>query len=192
MINPATEEVTCSVCEATEKDVDIAVAAARKAFEGEWRRVTPQQRGLLLLKLADLCEKNMDLLTAVEALDNGKSFTMARIDINGVIGTIRYYGGWADKIEGKTIDISPDMLHYTRREPVSIFFLFFYFSPCSDSALIPGSSRSNPNPVWSPGPLDGITSRPSTSSRSLSMSTELICNNRLASSVKSFHGTSRP
>lgn len=127
MINPATEEVTCSVCEATEKDVDIAVAAARKAFEGEWRRVTPQQRGLLLLKLADLCEKNMDLLTAVEALDNGKSFTMARIDINGVIGTIRYYGGWADKIEGKTIDISPDMLHYTRREPVSIFFIFLFF-----------------------------------------------------------------
>lgn len=104
--------------EATEKDVDIAVAAARKAFEGEWRRVTPQQRGLYLLKLADLVEKNLDLLAAVESLDNGKSFTMARGDVGAVVGTIRYYGGWADKIEGRTIDINPDMFHYTRREPV--------------------------------------------------------------------------
>lgn len=106
--------------EATEKDVDIAVAAARKAFDGPWRRVTPQQRGIYLLKLAELCEKNLELLSSVESLDNGKSITMARGDVGAVIGCIRYYGGWADKIEGKTIDISPDMFHYTRREPVCL------------------------------------------------------------------------
>jgi aldehyde dehydrogenase (NAD+) len=106
------------VSEATEKDVDIAVAAARKAFEGVWRRTTPSQRGRYLTNLADLCEKNADLLAAVESLDNGKSITMARGDVGAVIGCIRYYGGWADKIEGKTIDISPDMFHYTRQEPV--------------------------------------------------------------------------
>jgi aldehyde dehydrogenase (NAD+) len=120
VINPSTEEVICSVSEATEKDVDIAVAAARKAFEGVWRRTTPSQRGRYLTNLADLCEKNADLLAAVESLDNGKSITMARGDVGAVIGCIRYYGGWADKIEGKTIDISPDMFHYTRQEPLGV------------------------------------------------------------------------
>lgn len=71
-----------------------------------------------MTNLADLCEKNLDLLAAVESLDNGKAITMARGDVGAVIGCIRYYGGWADKIEGKTIDISPDMFHYTRQEPV--------------------------------------------------------------------------
>lgn len=118
VINPATEEVICSVHEATEADVDIAVKAARDAFEGPWRQVTPQQRGNLLLKLADLIEKNLELLASVESLDNGKSITMARGDVGAVVGCIRYYGGWADKIEGKTIDIAPDMFHYTRLEPV--------------------------------------------------------------------------
>jgi aldehyde dehydrogenase (NAD+) len=119
VINPATEEVICSVHEATEKDVDVAVAVARKAFEGPWRRTTPAQRGMHLMKLADLCEKNTDLLAAVESLDNGKSITMARGDVGAAISTIRYYAGWADKIEGKTIDVNPDTFHYTRREPVS-------------------------------------------------------------------------
>jgi aldehyde dehydrogenase (NAD+) len=72
-----------------------------------------------MLKLADLAEKNLDLLAAVESLDNGKSITMARGDVGAVVGCLRYYAGWADKIEGKTIDIAPDMFHYTRPEPVS-------------------------------------------------------------------------
>ncbi|KAL1883020.1 hypothetical protein VTK73DRAFT_95 [Phialemonium thermophilum] len=120
VINPSTEEVICSVAEATEKDVDIAVGAARKAFEGVWRKTTTQQRSILLLKLADLVEKNLDLLAAVESLDNGKSITMAKGDVSAVAGCIRYYGGWADKIEGKTIDIDPDMFHYTRQEPIGV------------------------------------------------------------------------
>jgi aldehyde dehydrogenase (NAD+) len=123
VINPATEEVICSVHEATEKDVDLAVSAARKAFEGSWRQTTPQQRGMLMLKLAELAEQNKELLAAVESLDNGKSISMARGDVGAVIGCIRYYGGWADKIEGKTIDIAPDMFHYTRQEPVSLIHL---------------------------------------------------------------------
>lgn len=118
MINPTTEEVICSVAEATEKDVDIAVAAARKTFESGWRHTTPQARGIMMTKLADLVDKNLDLLASVESLDNGKSITMARGDVGAVAGCIRYYGGWADKIEGKTIDIAPDMFHYTRPEPV--------------------------------------------------------------------------
>ncbi|RSL62340.1 Aldehyde dehydrogenase [Fusarium duplospermum] len=120
VINPSTEETITSICEGTEKDIDLAVAAARKAFEGEWKNTTPQQRGNLLLKLADLAEKNLDLLAAVESLDNGKSITNARGDVGAVVGCLRYYGGWADKIEGKTIDIAPDMFHYTRSEPIGV------------------------------------------------------------------------
>ncbi|CAI0642553.1 Aldehyde dehydrogenase [Colletotrichum siamense] len=120
VINPSTEEVICSVHEATEKDVDIAVAAARKAFEGVWAETTPNQRSLYLLKLADLAEKNAELLAAVESLDNGKSISMAKGDVGAVVGCLRYYGGWADKIEGKTIDVAPDMFHYTRPEPIGV------------------------------------------------------------------------
>jgi aldehyde dehydrogenase (NAD+) len=117
-INPSTEEVITSVCEATEKDVDLAVAAARKAFKTTWKETTPGTRSKLLIKLADLVEQNLDLLAAVESLDNGKSITMARGDVGAVVGCLRYYGGWADKITGKTIDIAPDMFHYTKPEPV--------------------------------------------------------------------------
>ncbi|GJD01556.1 aldehyde dehydrogenase [Colletotrichum higginsianum IMI 349063] len=120
VINPSTEEVITSVHEATEKDVDIAVAAARKAFEGDWRKVAPSQRGVLLNKLAELAEKNTDLLAAVESLDNGKSISMAKGDVAAVVGCLRYYGGWADKIEGKTIDVAHDMFHYTRSEPIGV------------------------------------------------------------------------
>lgn len=121
VINPSTEEVICSVAEATEKDVDIAVAAARKAFNGPWRKETPENRGKLLVKLADLFEKNADLLAAVEALDNGKAFGMARnVDLPAAAGCLRYYGGWADKIEGKVVDTTPDTFNYIRKEPVSM------------------------------------------------------------------------
>ncbi|RKU43347.1 aldehyde dehydrogenase (NAD(P)(+)) ald5 [Coniochaeta pulveracea] len=120
VINPTTEEVICSVSEATEKDVDIAVAAARKAYKGEWRTTTPQQRSIYLIELSRLAEENKELLIAVESLDNGKSISMARGDVDAVIGCLRYYGGWADKVEGKTIDIDPETFHYTRQEPVGV------------------------------------------------------------------------
>ncbi|KAI1186741.1 aldehyde dehydrogenase [Nemania serpens] len=120
VINPTTEEVICSVSEATEKDVDIAVAAARKAFETTWNTTTPQQRGIYLTKLADLVEKNSELLAAVESLDNGKSINMARGDIGAVSGCIRYYGGWADKITGTTVDVNHESFHYTIPEPLGV------------------------------------------------------------------------
>ena len=73
----------------------------------------------MLVKLADLIEKNVDLLAAVESLDNGKAIGMAKVDVGMVAGCLRYYGGWADKIEGKVIDTNSDTFAYTRQEPVS-------------------------------------------------------------------------
>ncbi|PSN73259.1 aldehyde dehydrogenase [Corynespora cassiicola Philippines] len=120
VINPSDETVICSVHEATEKDVDIAVAAARKAFEGPWRKETPENRGKLLVKLAELFEKNVDLLAAVESLDNGKAINMAKGDVGAAAGCLRYYGGWADKIEGKVVDTTPDTFNYIKKEPVGV------------------------------------------------------------------------
>lgn len=114
--------------EATEKDVDIAVAAARKAFNGSWHVETPQNRGRFLTNLADLVEKNLDALAAIESLDNGKSIGMAKGDVGSVAACLRYYGGWADKIEGKVIDTNTDTFSYTRQEPVSFYKYILYIN----------------------------------------------------------------
>jgi len=66
-----------------------------------------------------LIEKNIDVISAVESLDNGKSLAMAKGDVGAVVGCLRYYAGWADKIEGKVMDTNSDTFSYTRQEPVS-------------------------------------------------------------------------
>ncbi|PPJ58986.1 hypothetical protein CBER1_11786 [Cercospora berteroae] len=119
-INPTTEEVITSVYEGDEEDIDKAVVAARKAFEGPWKKITPEDRGKLLNRLAQLFDENNDLLASIEALDNGKSITMAKVDINLCSGCLRYYGGWADKIEGKVVDVAPDTFNYIRKEAIGV------------------------------------------------------------------------
>lgn len=69
--------------------------------------------------LASLFEENIDLLAAVESLDNGKALSMAKGDVGAAAGCLRYYGGWSDKIEGKIIDTDPGTFNYTKKEPVS-------------------------------------------------------------------------
>lgn len=120
--NPATEEKIISVQEADKADVDIAVKAARKAFDtGVWRRMDARERGNIMLRFADLIEKHTDELAALEALDNGKPASIAKIaDIPLVYNTIRYYAGWADKIHGKTLPISGPHFAYLREEPVGV------------------------------------------------------------------------
>ncbi|RVX66813.1 Aldehyde dehydrogenase [Exophiala mesophila] len=119
-INPATEKPIISVYEAGPEDVDIAVKAARKAFNGVWAQTLPSTRGALLTKLADLFDEYSDTLAAIEALDNGKALSMAKVDVQLSSGCLRYYGGWADKIHGKTIDTDPETFNYTRHEAVGV------------------------------------------------------------------------
>ena len=104
------------------KDIDIAVKAAKQAFKTSWGLKVPgHERGRLLGKLADLVEKNIDELSALEALDGGKPFLHAKtMDLPGVIACIRYYAGWADKNQGKTIETSESKLVYTRHEPKGV------------------------------------------------------------------------
>ncbi|KAI9728565.1 MAG: aldehyde dehydrogenase (NAD(P)(+)) ald5 [Cirrosporium novae-zelandiae] len=119
-INPSTEKPICSVHEATEQDVDVAVKAARECFENHWRDAIPEQRGKLLVKLSELFERDSDILASIEALDNGKAFNMAKVDVSMSASCLRYYGGWADKVEGKVIDTSPDTFNYTKSEPIGV------------------------------------------------------------------------
>src|SRR5580698_1127402 len=121
--NPATGDAICDVAEADAADVNLAVKAARAAFavKSPWRRMSAAERGRLLNKLADLIEKHADELARLEALDNGKPYAVAKAaDIPLSIACYRYYAGWADKVQGKTIPIAGDYFCYTRHEPVGV------------------------------------------------------------------------
>ena len=121
-INPSTGEEICQIAEADAADVDKAVLAARAAFEhGPWRKMPASERGRLLNRLADLIERNIDELAALESLDNGKPVAVAKaVDVPATVGCYRYFAGWADKIQGKTIPIDGDFFCYTRLEPVGV------------------------------------------------------------------------
>ena len=121
-IHPATEEVICKVAEGDKADVDAAVDAAREAFDnGPWRTMDARDRGALMHKLAELIEEEAEELAALETLDNGKPINDSRAaDIPLVIDCLKYYAGWADKIQGKTIPVRGDYFCYTRREPVGV------------------------------------------------------------------------
>jgi aldehyde dehydrogenase (NAD+) len=122
-LNPATGEVIANVAAGDKADVEKAVKAARKAFDsGAWtRKMSARERGRCIAKLADLVEKNKDELAMLESLDNGKPLkdSMAA-DLPLVTDCYRYYSGWADKIEGKTIPINGPYHCYTRHEPVGV------------------------------------------------------------------------
>jgi aldehyde dehydrogenase (NAD+) len=120
-INPATGETLCQVAEADGADVDRAVKAARQALEtGPWKTMDAADRGRLLYKLADLVEKHAEELAALESLNCGKTITDSRGDLQGVVNTFRYYGGWADKIEGRTVPVRGGIFSYTLRQPVGV------------------------------------------------------------------------
>ncbi|PGH15172.1 hypothetical protein AJ79_02537 [Helicocarpus griseus UAMH5409] len=120
-INPATENEITSVHAATAEDVDAAARAARVAFEGEeWQGIVGTARGRLMLKLADLVESQQHTLATIEAMDNGKPYSQALGDIEEVFSVFRYYGGWADKNYGQTIETSRAKFTYTIREPIGV------------------------------------------------------------------------
>jgi len=124
--NPATGEVIASVPESHAPDIDLAVTAARRAFDEDvWGRLGPSQRGKVLWKIADLIDANADELAELESLNNGMPFRDAKgFGIPRASDTFRYYAGWATKIHGRTSELGgggqPSMLGYTLREPVGV------------------------------------------------------------------------
>lgn len=122
VINPSTGEKIGEVSEASPKDVDRAVDAAQKAYDTVWGlNCDGRKRGELMIKLAAAIEANIDEIAAIESADNGKAFAIAKgFDVTEVAACLRYYGGWADKIHGKTIEVNDDKMAYTRHEPIGV------------------------------------------------------------------------
>src|SRR5258708_39437864 len=124
-VNPATGEVLTQSAEASAKDVDQAVTAARKEFEdlaGPWRKMSASERGKVLWRLAELIEANIEELAELETLDNGKPIFESRyVDMPMVADVFRYFAGWATKIHGESFNTFPRALTHTRREPIAVF-----------------------------------------------------------------------
>lgn len=126
--DPSNGRAITSVPAAGADDIDVAVHAAQRAFEGsEWRDLRPVDRERLLLRLADEVEAHGDELAELECLDNGKSLVLARrVDLKNTVEFLRYIAGWATKIEGSTIDVSlprprdGQYFAYTRKEPIGV------------------------------------------------------------------------
>ncbi len=120
-LNPATGRVIATISEGNEADVNRAVDAARRAFEGVWSTMRPAERGHILFRLAELMKQHSDELAELESRDAGKPISaVLRQDLPAAIDTLTYYAGWADKIHGDTVPTRTDALTYTVREPVGV------------------------------------------------------------------------
>ncbi|XP_061662229.1 mitochondrial 10-formyltetrahydrofolate dehydrogenase-like isoform X2 [Syngnathoides biaculeatus] len=125
-INPTDGSVICKVSYASAGDVDHAVTAAKEAFHhGPWGKMNPRDRGNLLYKLADLMEQHQEELATIEATDSGAVYTLAlKTHVGMSIQTFRYFAGWCDKIQGKTVPINQARpnhnLTFTKREPIGV------------------------------------------------------------------------
>ncbi|KAJ0030004.1 hypothetical protein Pint_13151 [Pistacia integerrima] len=121
-IDPRTGEVTARVAQGDKEDVDLAVKAARQAFDyGPWPRFSGFERGRIMMKFADLIDENIEELAAVDCIDAGKLFSWGKaVDIPLGADTLRYYAGAADKIHGETLKMSGSFQAYTLLEPIGV------------------------------------------------------------------------
>src|ERR1700738_4519568 len=140
--NPATGELLATVAEGDAEDINRAVAAARRAFEGPWSKVKPFERQNLLLKLADLVEKNFEELSQLDTLDMGAPISRTRGNKLRVLDMLRYYAGQATALHGETIENSlpGEIFSYTLKEPVGVL-----------GAIIPWNGPLSAT-VWKIGP----------------------------------------
>src|SRR5262245_39069370 len=120
-LNPATQEVLGVFPEANQKDVDRAVAAARKSFDsGEWPGKTNQERGRILLRLAETIRSRSEELARLECLNSGKPIVEAEGDIADTATCFEYYGGLATKIHGEVLPVPDNALSLALREPIGV------------------------------------------------------------------------
>nr|CAB3470750.1 unnamed protein product [Digitaria exilis] len=120
--DPRTGDVIATVAEGDKEDVDLAVKAARDAFDhGEWPRMSGSDRGRIMTRFADLVERHADELAALESLDAGKHPAVTKaVDIGNAAGSLRYFAGAADKIHGETLKMQAQFQAYTLREPLGV------------------------------------------------------------------------
>ena len=126
--DPSSGEQIAEVPHASTEDVSAAVQAAREAFDkGPWPKLKPAARERMVLKLADLLEKNAEEFAEIEAVNSGRTLINTRLfDVDLSVDYLRYMAGWATKIHGKTIDTTVpyapgmDFFAYTKREPLGV------------------------------------------------------------------------
>ncbi|MBI4635219.1 MAG: aldehyde dehydrogenase family protein [Candidatus Rokubacteria bacterium] len=121
-INPATEEPSAEVGKGDERDIDLAVSAARKAFDsGPWSRMSAAERGRIVWKLGDLVMQHLDEMARLESLCTGKTlFDSGKVEIPFAAEVFRYYAGWATKIHGETLALREGAFTFTLRQPVGV------------------------------------------------------------------------
>jgi aldehyde dehydrogenase (NAD+) len=121
-INPATEQESAQVARGDERDVDLAVQAARKAFDtGPWSKMAAAERSRLIWKLGDLITANVDDMARLESLCTGKTlFDSGKVEIPFAAEVFRYYAGWATKIHGETLGLRDGAFTFTLRQPVGV------------------------------------------------------------------------
>lgn len=122
-VDPSTEQVICEVAEGDKADVDKAVKAANEAFRlgSPWRTTDATERQNLMLRLADLIERDRNYIASLETLDNGKPFSAAfAVDVELAIKCYRYHAGWANKNGGKVVPMDGNFFSYVRHEPVGV------------------------------------------------------------------------
>lgn len=119
--NPATGAALAEVAEADKTDIDKAVEAARRAYEGKWSKMSARDRGRLLYKLSQLIEEHTKELAELETADNGKPIRESLyVDLPQVVENFEYFAGYATKIEGETIPVPGPFFNYTLREPLGV------------------------------------------------------------------------
>ncbi len=120
VVNPHDNSELTAIAEAKAADVDKAVAAARAAFPG-WRDTNSSDRARLIMQLADKLEEHFDELTELESLDTGHPIRDTRgLDLPRTLLTFRYFGGLADKIDGRQVPVEPGFLNVVKRQPVGV------------------------------------------------------------------------
>ncbi|HET6343542.1 MAG TPA: aldehyde dehydrogenase family protein, partial [Myxococcota bacterium] len=121
VIDPSRNAVLREVAEADAQDVDKAVRAARAAFDtGPWGKMTAQERGKQLFKVADGIRRRGEALAKLDTQNMGKPIVEAEFDVNDAANCFEYYGGWATKISGDTLTVPDNALSMVVREPVGV------------------------------------------------------------------------
>jgi aldehyde dehydrogenase (NAD+) len=119
-IDPSTEERIDDIARGGADDVDAAVRAADAAMRGPWREITPAERGAVLFRLADRIAADREEMARLETIDVGKPLRDSRGDVDGVVKTLRYNAGAADKMQGETIPLGPQVIDFTLLEPLGV------------------------------------------------------------------------
>src|SRR5579871_2389636 len=159
-VNPYTAAPWALVPRGTKADIDCAVAAAKQAFYGDWRKMTATARGALLRRLGDLIAFEAGRLAEIESTDNGKLLAEMRSQLNYIPQWFHYFGGLADKIEGRVIPIDkPGVFNFTREEPLGVIAAITpWNSPLLLAAwkLAPALAAGN-TVVWKPSEFSSVS-----------------------------------